>query len=460
MAQPFDLRPVFEAEALRSERHRVIGVLVMIVMLGLLSTTRSLIGGNDEQLKSLPLILGLVFFAAAYEAWMLFRIGRAIRAGSVINVKFWFANTLIENTLPTLTLLLLTETDFIGPYRALNAPAILIYPLFIILSVLQLRPRFSILAGAIGAIGYTTVLLMTYARHEASEYGEAVLPKQLYATYPIILLGLGSVTAFVSTRARKYVEAGLEEGARRQRIEGDLELARSIQQGLLPQDAPSIKGFDVSGWNEPADQTGGDYYDWVKTPDGTVAVTVADVTGHGIGPALVTAVCRAYARACFQNCDAMPTVIRRMNDLLHADLDSGRFVTFALAVIDPENSIIRLLSAGHGPVLLYRADSGLIEDLRPDGMPLGVMEGMELDEARTLSMRPGDVLVIVTDGFFEWARSDGVQFGIERMTHYIKEHAGDAPDELIGGLHRAVLDFVGNAPQQDDLTAVVIRKTA
>ena len=85
--------------------------------------------------------------------------------------------------------------------------------------------------------------------------------------------------------------------AQREKVEGDLEMARGIQRGLLPESAPSVDGYEIAGWNQPADQTGGDYYDLLRFPTGQLLVAIADVTGHGIGPALITAVFRAYLRA-------------------------------------------------------------------------------------------------------------------------------------------------------------------
>src|SRR5205814_6172642 len=110
------------------------------------------------------------------------------------------------------------------------------------------------------------------------------------------------VAGMIAGEIRKQVEAALREAATRRQLESvehDLALARSIQQSLLPNMTPEIEGFEIAGWNQPADQTGGDYYDWQVLPNGTVVAELADVTGHGIGPALLAAVCRAYARASF-----------------------------------------------------------------------------------------------------------------------------------------------------------------
>src|SRR5204862_4204602 len=113
-------------------------------------------------------------------------------------------------------------------------------------------------------------------------------------------------------------------------------VARSIQQSLLPQESPQISGFEIAGWNQPADETGGDYFDWKSLPDGKVVVTLADVTGHGIGPALLAVVCRAYARASFTVSQTLTAAFDHINQALGSDLSSGRFATFVAAVCCPE----------------------------------------------------------------------------------------------------------------------------
>src|SRR5262249_33968002 len=119
----------------------------------------------------------------------------------------------------------------------------------------------------------------------------------------------------------------LEEFAEKQRIQADLATARAIQQHLLPARAPVLAGFDLAGWNRPADRPGGDFFDFMGLPEGRVAITLADVTGHGIGPALLAAECRALVRACLALTPDLDAVVARVNDLLAADVPEDRFVT-------------------------------------------------------------------------------------------------------------------------------------
>ena len=264
----------------------------------------------------------------------------------------------------------------------------------------------------------------------------------------------------MTSELRSHVQRLADEQAARQRIEHDLDLAREIQRGLLPVRTPDVEGYEIVGWSQPADKTGGDYYDWQVAPDGRILVTLADVTGHGVGPALVTAVCRAYVRASFATGHDLPPLMDNLNDLLVADLPAGRFVTFAAAMIDPVTHRVEMLSAGHGPIFHYVAkDQRLIEHHAND-LPLGLVPAMSYAPSIVIDLQPGDLLLFLTDGFYEWPRSDDVRFGLDRLRAAVLR-AGDHPlTDVIGMIHSEVRTFTNGVPQDDDVTAVAIRRAA
>jgi phosphoserine phosphatase RsbU/P len=252
----------------------------------------------------------------------------------------------------------------------------------------------------------------------------------------------------------------LDEYAEKQRIQEDLNIARRIQQGLLPEQAPQVAGFDIAGWNKPADETGGDCYDFLALENGALAIMVADATGHGIGPALMIAESRALFRATVSLSQDLAGVSCRINDLLCQDLLEDRFVTAFLGVLYPDRETLSYLSAGHGPLFKYvRADDEIFE-LSANAVPLGIMPGMHFDMPDQFVMRPGDMMILVTDGFFEWINADGEQFGIERMCELIRRHRDLPAEDIIRRLHEAVVTFAAGTPQADDLTAVVVKKLA
>jgi sigma-B regulation protein RsbU (phosphoserine phosphatase) len=250
----------------------------------------------------------------------------------------------------------------------------------------------------------------------------------------------------------------IEEYVEKQRIQTDLKTAHRIQQGLMPRQAPRVVGYDVAGWNRPADETGGDFFDFQLLNNGALAVTLADVTGHGVGPALIAAECRALLRASLSLTQHLERVLALVNDLLSADLPDDRFVTALVGVLEPAEHRFWYVSAGHGPLLHYRAATRQVVDLPISGLPLGIIPGQEYDLSAPTELGPGDVLAFVTDGILEWPSPSGEQFGVKRMECLLREHHGAPAAELIERTHRAVGSFSRGTPQQDDLTAVIIKR--
>lgn len=250
----------------------------------------------------------------------------------------------------------------------------------------------------------------------------------------------------------------LDEYAGKKRLERELDIARNIQQALLPKSAPCPPGFDLAGWNQPADQTGGDFYDFEELGGDAVAITVADATGHGLGPALVAAQCRALLRASLSQTQALERLVPSVNRLLCEDLPDDIFVTVFLGLLVPGTSRVRFLSAGHGPILIFRAATGEIREVEAQGCPLGIGPTSTYLDPVDVDLERGDLLIVLTDGFNEWPRADKELFGMERVCECIRRDHALAPAEIIRNLHHDVLAFAAGAPQVDDLTAVVVKK--
>jgi phosphoserine phosphatase len=248
----------------------------------------------------------------------------------------------------------------------------------------------------------------------------------------------------------------LEHFAEKRRIEQDLKLARSIQQGLLPARNPVVDGFDIAGWNEPADATGGDFWDYHRLPDGTLALALADATGHGIGAALMMAICRSLCRATTSMSRDLREIVDRVNRLLHDDLADNRSVTAVLGILDGDT--LSFLSAGHGPLLRYVAAEGAFRLQAAHGIPLGIFPDYPWPAPERFTMASGDLMVLLTDGFFEWEDETGEPFGMERIREVLREDLDRPAAEMIAAMHDAVRRFANGTPQIDDLTALVIRK--
>lgn len=240
-------------------------------------------------------------------------------------------------------------------------------------------------------------------------------------------------------------------------MERALEIAREIQRGLLPSKDPEVPGFDVAGFNRSADETGGDIYDFGPTGDGRLLITVADASGHGVGPAIIVAETRAMIRAASLNSHELSVALTTANTLLDADLES-HFVTCFLGLLDPAASQLTYSSAGHGPMVFYKLQDDQFTEVAATSLPLGILPDSEYDKVLTFDFAPGDLAVITTDGFFEAADPGGEQFGMERMNEVLRQHREASAAEIIATLYEVVTAFVGDQPQADDLTAVVLKK--
>jgi len=266
----------------------------------------------------------------------------------------------------------------------------------------------------------------------------------------------------------------LEHYVQKQRMEQALAIARQIQQDLLPRARPEVAGFDVAGWSRPADETGGDIYDFFHLGEGRWTLMLADATGHGVGPALVIAEARAMLRALSAACVGLggaggppgareldiSRVMSAVNDLLAADLSQSRFVTCFFALLDGPAGAVRYASAGQGPIIFYDRAADRFEQLPATDLPLGVIEGMDFRELVERPLAAGDILAVVTDGFYEACDPADEQFGTDRACRVIRECRDLPAEDIIANLQRAVDAFTQAAPQADDLTAIIVKRAA
>jgi phosphoserine phosphatase RsbU/P len=279
--------------------------------------------------------------------------------------------------------------------------------------------------------------------------------------FAFVLLITGALAAGVAAEIRTHVEAALREAETQHQLKQveHEQIARSIQQSLLPKVRPQIAGFQIAGWSRTVDDIGGDFYDWKKLPDGRWVVILADVTGHGIGPAILASVCRAYSRATFNVRDRLETMLKNINQSFAEDLTPERFATFVAAVCEEGSDQVELLSAGHGPIFVYSSDNQSFRLLDAQALPLGILPDLWDAVPVKLSMKPGDIVLLITDGFFEWENSAGEEFGSERLAAVVRQFSDREPEVIIAELYDSVLNFAQGTPQKDDLTAVLIKRT-
>jgi serine phosphatase RsbU (regulator of sigma subunit) len=453
----------FRDAAYRSERYRTIGLLSVFLCLAVMSAISAFFTPIAHRGLRYVIFLSFWMCCAALEVLTMLLAHRAQRAQKALPTWFWALSTIFECSLPTIAIFFLSiDKEYIGPYRALLSPPLLVYFFFIILSTLRLRPMLCLLSGGTCAVGYAAVFLWTLHAAPHNEHRN-IVPLRTFAIDATILFGAGLVAGAVARQIREHVIAALTEAETRRkldRIEYDLRTARSIQMGLLPKHPPSIAGYDIAGWSEPADQTGGDFYDWLELPDGRMLFTIADASGHGIGPALLVAACRAYFRAVAMHDDPLEEIAQQVDALVAADIPDGRFITAAICLLAPHEHRLHLYSAGQAPIYLYDSASNSVKIFEADQPPLGTRFGSDGTVARTIHFAPGDALVLVTDGFFECSNQSGEMLGIEPLSDLIHQHRELKSADLIQSLHQKVVSFTQGQPQNDDMTAVVIKRSA
>jgi predicted ester cyclase len=256
----------------------------------------------------------------------------------------------------------------------------------------------------------------------------------------------------------QVTQARLEQELReRERIEQDLTVARSIQQASLPKEVPTLEGWQIAPYYQPAREVGGDFYDFLELPNGRLGIVVGDATGKGVPAALVMASGRSMLRALAQASNSPRDVLRRVNNALVTDIPPNMFVTCFYAVLDPESGLLRYANAGHDLPYLHHHD-GEAKELRATGMPLGLMSSMGYEEME-LVLEAGESVLFYSDGLVEAHDPKGEMFGFPRLRALLAEHAEERAlgDFLLGELY----SFVGEGwEQEDDITLVTLRFSA
>jgi len=235
----------------------------------------------------------------------------------------------------------------------------------------------------------------------------------------------------------------------------ELRIAREIQQKLFPADVPPVPGFDIAGIALPAGATGGDYFDYFPLPGDRLGIVVADVSGHGLGPALLMASTRAYLRAlALTHRDVSETLVLA-NGILCQDTGDGRFVALLFASLDPATRSFLYVGAGVEGYLLDA--SGAVTRLDATSLPLGIDPDVAFPCAPPRVLEPGQAVLVFTDGLLEAKSPDGSYFGIERVLAVARANQSQTAAGMARALCQEVRDFSRDRPQGDDITVVVIQ---
>jgi len=267
-----------------------------------------------------------------------------------------------------------------------------------------------------------------------------------------LLMAMASQAAIVIENARLYAQE------MQQRLTGqELETARRIQTGFLPQNIPQHAGWDIAASWRPAREVAGDFYDFYPLPDGRLAIIIADVSDKGVPAALFMALGVTVLRFAMSLSFAPGALLDHANQSILSNQRSKMFATVFVGYLDLDSGVMQFALAGHNPPLLYRAATGRCETLEALGVAMGLFEGAEYVE-KTATLHEEDVLVLYTDGITEVINAAEEEFGEERLEKLVVQHASRSAKELSELIVKTTVAFAQDQGAFDDETLIVIKR--
>jgi phosphoserine phosphatase len=237
----------------------------------------------------------------------------------------------------------------------------------------------------------------------------------------------------------------------------EMDLAKGVQESLLPTSPPVFDDLEAVGWTRPASVTGGDAYDLWKVSDRQLGIFLADASGHGLAPALEVSQARTLARALSDiNCDPR-WILQHINGRLAKDLKLGHFVTVFLGCLACDGKLM-WSSAGHGPILYRKGPGHPIEVLEPPAPPVGVDDVFPVDQTEIVDFEPGGILVVMSDGIFEAQGQDGEMFGVDRVKQLLDKCVKDSPGTALDCIRDSVRTWQGREEPNDDQSIVIVQR--
>jgi phosphoserine phosphatase RsbU/P len=278
-----------------------------------------------------------------------------------------------------------------------------------------------------------------------------------YATNRFTEDDLLVLTTIASVAAIKIENARLiEERIEKKRMEEELKVASEIQLRLHPVSPPRIPGYDMIGISFPCREIGGDYYDFIQRKNGNLILALGDVSGKGIGAALLMSSLHAALRAQAQTGLGPAEIITEVNSYIFESSPENKFLTLFCAELDPNTGLLQYSNAGHNPPILICSDNRVVK-LETGGLPVGIINDIHY-EAGSILMEPGDVLVIYSDGISDSVNEKDEDFGEQRLIDVVAKYRNRNASQLRDRIDEALTQFVGQAPPVDDTTIMIVKR--
>ena len=249
----------------------------------------------------------------------------------------------------------------------------------------------------------------------------------------------------------------LKESIEKEQIEKEIRIAQSIQQRIIPDKLPQIEGYEIAGINIPSKEVGGDYYDCIDIGNGKYALIIADVTGKGVGAALLVNTLNAALYSYLEFQLPLTDMADKLNKLIYNSSPSDKFITFFVAVLDSKTGDLDVVNAGHNPVLLLRKD-GKLEKIDAGGIGLGMLDLGIPYQGQKLAMDPGDKLFLYTDGIPEAMNKNEEEYSDDRMIQFFLHNSDCPASEFIELIVKDVSIHVDGEPQSDDITSLILKR--
>lgn len=249
--------------------------------------------------------------------------------------------------------------------------------------------------------------------------------------------------------------------AEKKRIESELQTAQEVQRVLIPESAPDIPNFRLYGYNVPASMISGDYFDYTSVSESETGIVIADVSGKGVPAGIIMATFRSSLKAIATGSSSPAESLSQLNRLIYPDIREDMFISAVYCHLNHEQSTVSLARAGHNPPYLFDAQVGSLIKLKPPGLAVGIDTGdvfSRILKDHEIKMHSGDSLILYTDGIIEANNKDGDEYTAARFEQALVEHHTEAADELGKSILADIDQFVGDAPQSDDITLVIIEK--
>ena len=274
---------------------------------------------------------------------------------------------------------------------------------------------------------------------------------------PFLASDRRTLSLFANQAALALENARLHlQALEKERLEREMHLAAEIQRQILPKGAPVVPGYELIGWYRPARQVGGDYYDLFRRDDGQVGLVVGDVTGKGMPAALMVSTLHSALRLLLDQTGFVPAMLERLSRHIGESSAANKFITMLVAELSPASGVLHYMNAGHNPGILLHAGGG-VEELKPGGVPLGLIPGARY-QSSAVTLGRGDLVCIYSDGITEAAAPDEEEFGMERLIGILRAERERPLSAVIEAITSAVGDFSQGLPQGDDQTLVLLRR--